>query len=31
VENFNYMGFILNAENKMNIEIAERIAESNKA
>ena len=24
VENFNYLGFILNADNKMNIEIAEK-------
>jgi len=31
VENFNYMGSILNADNKMNIEIAERIAKGNKA
>jgi hypothetical protein len=31
VENFNYMGNILNADNKMNIEIAERIVKGNKA
>jgi hypothetical protein len=31
VENFNYLGSILNAVNKMNIEIAERIAKGNKA
>jgi hypothetical protein len=31
IENFNYLGSILNADNKMNIEIAERIAKSNKA
>jgi hypothetical protein len=31
VENFNYLGSILNAGNKMNIEIAERIAKGNKA
>jgi hypothetical protein len=31
VENFNYLGFILNADNKMNIEIAEKIAKCNKA
>jgi len=31
VENFNYLGSILNAANKMNIEIAERIAKGNKA
>jgi len=31
VENFNYLGFTLNADNKMNIEIAERIAKGNKA
>jgi len=31
VENFNYLGCILNADNKMNIEIAERIAKGNKA
>jgi argonaute-like protein implicated in RNA metabolism and viral defense len=31
VENFNYLGSILSADNKMNIEIAERIAKSNKA
>jgi len=31
VGNFNYLGFILNADNKMNIEIAERIAKGNKA
>ena len=30
VENFNYLGYILNADNKMNIEIAERIAKGNK-
>ena len=30
-ENFNYLGSILNADNKMNIEIAERIAKGNKA
>jgi hypothetical protein len=29
VENFNYLGSILNADNKMNIEIAERIAKGN--
>jgi hypothetical protein len=31
VENFNYLDSILNADNKMNIEIAERIAKGNKA
>jgi hypothetical protein len=31
VENFNYLGSILNADNKMNIEIAERKAKDNKA
>ena len=31
VENFNYLGSILNANNKMTIEIAERIAKGNKA
>ena len=31
MENFNYLGSILNAENRMNIEIAERIAKGNKA
>ena len=31
VKNFNYLGSILNADNKMNIEIAERIAKGNKA
>jgi hypothetical protein len=31
VENFNYLGSILNADNKMNIEIAERIVKCNKA
>jgi hypothetical protein len=31
VENFNYLGSILNADNKMNIETAERIAKDNKA
>jgi hypothetical protein len=31
VENFNYPCFILNADNKMNIEIAEKIAKGNKA
>jgi len=31
VENFNYLGSILNADNKMNTEIAERIAKGNKA
>jgi hypothetical protein len=31
VENFNYLGSILNADNKMNIEIAERIAKGNTA
>jgi len=29
VENFNYLGSILNADNKMNIEIDERIAKGN--
>jgi hypothetical protein len=29
VENFNYLGSILNADNKMNIEIAERKAKGN--
>jgi len=31
VENFNNLGSILNADNKMNVEIAERIVEGNKA
>jgi hypothetical protein len=31
IDNFNYLGFILNADNKMNIEIAERIVKVNKA
>jgi hypothetical protein len=31
VENFNYLGSILNADNKMNIEGAERIVKGNKA
>jgi hypothetical protein len=31
VENFNNLGSILNADNKMNTEIAERIAKGNKA
>jgi hypothetical protein len=31
VVNFNYLGFILNADNKMNIEIAERMAKGNNA
>jgi len=31
LENFNYLGSILNADNKMNIEIAGRIAKGNKA
>jgi hypothetical protein len=31
VENFKHLGSILNADNKMNIEIAERIAKGNKA
>jgi hypothetical protein len=31
VENFNYLGSILNADNKMNTEIAERIVKGNKA
>ena len=31
IENFNYLGSILNADNKMNIEIAERIVKGNKA
>jgi hypothetical protein len=31
VENFNYLGSILNADNKMNLEIAERIAKGNKS
>ena len=30
VENFNYLGSILNADNKMNIEIVERIAKDKK-
>jgi hypothetical protein len=29
VENFNYLGSILNADNKMHIEISERIAKGN--
>ena len=31
VKNFNYLGSILNADNKMNIEIAKRIAKGNRA
>jgi hypothetical protein len=31
VENFKYLGSILNADNKMNIEIAERLTRGNKA
>ena len=31
VANFNYLGSILNADNKMNTEIAERIAKGNRA
>jgi len=31
VENFNYLGSILNADDKINIEIAERIVKGNKA
>jgi hypothetical protein len=31
VENFNYLGSTLNADNKMNIEIAARIVKGNKA
>jgi len=31
VQNFNYLGSILNANNKMNTEIADRIAKGNKA
>jgi hypothetical protein len=31
VENFNSLGSILNSDNKMNIEIAERIVKGNKA
>jgi hypothetical protein len=31
VENFNYLGSILNADNKVNTETAERIAKGNKA
>ena len=30
MENFNYLNSILNADNKMNIEIAERITKGNK-
>jgi hypothetical protein len=30
VENFNYLGSILNVDNKINIEFAERIAKGNK-
>jgi hypothetical protein len=31
VEDFIYLGSILNADNKMNIEVVERIAKGNKA
>jgi hypothetical protein len=31
VENFNYLGYILNANNKINIEFTERKAKGNKA
>jgi len=31
VENFNYLDSVFNADNKMNIEIAERIAKGNTA
>jgi hypothetical protein len=31
VKNFNYLGSILNADNKMNTEIAERMAKCNNA
>jgi hypothetical protein len=31
VGNFNYLGFILNVDNKMNTQIAERISKGNKA
>jgi hypothetical protein len=31
VENFNYLGYILNVDNKMNIETAERMAKGDKA
>ena len=31
MQNFNYLGSILNANNKMNTEIADRIAKGNKA
>jgi hypothetical protein len=31
MENFNYLGSILNADNKMNIKIADKIAKGNKA
>jgi hypothetical protein len=31
VANFNYLGSILNADNKMNMEITERIVKGNKA
>jgi hypothetical protein len=31
VENFNYLGSILNADNKMSIEIAEKVAKGNKS
>jgi hypothetical protein len=31
VENFNYLGSILDADNKMDTEIGERIAKGNKA
>jgi hypothetical protein len=31
VENFNYVGSILNEDNKINTEIAEKIAKGNKA